>query len=666
MLPGNGRAPAAAPQPHAVDRKLAPGLAALVDGMLVQQHLDLGEHAPPAQAVLAGGHRAGNVAARGLRQLACREARHAWRPHVPAGRVRRVERETVAGEMAVQQGDQLGGVVRARIHHAGIEQRQPVAMGEQVHRVGAQPVAVGGLAPVEGESERRDRPVLLALDLERLAQPGFQAERRKAPGAGAREEQRGRRQLQFPVRDLAVVARPEQIGYEQCDVHDGNFFECSTTAARFGASGTLWHTGSFPRPSRSPVVSYETFIGLRYTRARQRTRFISVISAFSIIGIALGMTALITVLSVMNGFQREIRTRILGVASHVQLSGPQGTLTGWSTVAAQASRHEEVVAVAPFVAAQGLLTNGAAVRGAFIRGVLPAEEDRVAEFGRHMRSGSLNGLKSGEYNVVLGAELARALGVAQGDKVVLVAPQGQVTPAGIVPRLRQFTVVGIFGVDHYEYDSGLALVHLEDAQRLFRLDDAVSGVRLKLKDLFLAPGVARELTRTLGPEIYASDWTQHHANFFRAVQIEKRMMFLIVFIIIFVAAFNIISSLLMAVKDKQSDIAILRTLGAAPGSITKIFLIQGTLIGIAGTLLGLVGGISLALNVETVVPFIENVLGIKFLAKDVYYITDLPSEVQTPDVVITAVVAFLLTLLATLYPSWRAAKTDPVEALRYE
>jgi lipoprotein-releasing system permease protein len=413
-------------------------------------------------------------------------------------------------------------------------------------------------------------------------------------------------------------------------------------------------------------VSYESFIGLRYTRARQRTRFISVISAFSIVGIALGMTALITVLSVMNGFQREIRTRILGVASHVQLSGPRGTLAGWQNVAARASRHEQVIAVAPFVAAQGLLTNGAAVRGAFIRGVLPAEENRVADFGKHMRSGSLAALKPGEYNVVLGVELARALGAVQGDKVVLVAPQGQVTPAGIVPRLRQFTVAGIFGVDHYEYDSGLALVHLEDAQRLFRLDDAVSGVRLKLKDLFLSGSVARDLTRALGPDIYASDWTQHHANFFRAVQIEKRMMFLIVFIIIFVAAFNIVSSLLMAVKDKQSDIAILRTLGAAPGSITKIFLIQGTLIGIAGTLLGLVGGISLALNVETVVPFIENLFGIKFLAKDVYYITDLPSDVQTPDVVITAVVAFLLTLLATLYPSWRAAKTDPVEALRYE
>jgi lipoprotein-releasing system permease protein len=283
-----------------------------------------------------------------------------------------------------------------------------------------------------------------------------------------------------------------------------------------------------------------------------------------------------------------------------------------------------------------------------------------------MRAGRLANLKSGEYGVVLGVELARALGVSPGDKVVMVAPQGQVTPAGVIPRLRQFTVVGIFGVDHYEYDSGLALVHLEDAQRLFRLGDAVSGVRLKLKDLFEATRVARELSRALGPDVYASDWTQQNANFFRAVQIEKRMMFLIVFIIIFVAAFNIVSSLLMTVKDKQSDIAILRTLGASPGSITKIFLTQGMLIGVFGTLLGLVGGISLALNVETVVPFLESLIGIKFLSKDVYYISDLPSEVQTPDVVITAAVAFLLTLLATLYPSWRAAKINPVEALRYE
>ena len=413
-------------------------------------------------------------------------------------------------------------------------------------------------------------------------------------------------------------------------------------------------------------MSYEFFIGMRYTRARERTRFISVITAFSIIGIALGMTALITVLSVMNGFQREIRTRILGVASHVQLSGADGKLADWQRVAAASTRHEQVLAAAPFVNAQGLLTRGQAVRGASVRGVLPEREERVADIGRHMKHGRLENLKAGEYGIVLGVELARALGVTGGDTVVLVAPQGQVTPAGIIPRLRQFTVVGIFGVDHYEYDSGLALVHLEDAQRLFRFGDAVSGVRLKLKDLFQSGVVARDLGRTLGPDVYATDWTLHHANFFRAVQIEKRMMFLIVFIIIFVAAFNIISSLLMAVKDKQSDIAILRTLGAAPLSITKIFLVQGTLIGVAGTALGLVGGITLALNVETVVPFIESLIGFKFLAKDVYYISDLPSEVQTPDVVITAVVSFGLSLLATIYPSWRAAKVNPAEALRYE
>jgi lipoprotein-releasing system permease protein len=413
-------------------------------------------------------------------------------------------------------------------------------------------------------------------------------------------------------------------------------------------------------------VSYEYFIGLRYTRAKRRNHFISFISLISVAGIALGMTVLITVLSVMNGFQREIRTRILGVASHVQLTGAAGTLSDWQRVAADASRHEPVVAAAPFVSAQGLLTHGQAVRGAFVRGVLPQQEDRVADIGRHMRSGRLEDLKPGEYGVVLGVELARALGAAQGDRVVLVAPQGQVTPAGVVPRLRQLTVVGIFGVDHYEYDSGLALLHMEDAQRIFRLGDAVSGVRLKVKELFEAPQVARDLSRSLGPDIYASDWTRQHANFFRAVQIEKRMMFIVVILIIAVAAFNIVSSLVMGVTDKQADIAILRTLGAAPASITKIFMIQGTLIGVVGTLLGLAGGIALALNVETVVPFIESLFGIKFLSKDVYYISDLPSEVQLPDVVLTAVVSFLLTLAATIYPSWRASKVNPAEALRYE
>ena len=413
-------------------------------------------------------------------------------------------------------------------------------------------------------------------------------------------------------------------------------------------------------------MSYELFIGTRYTRAKRRNHFISFISLISMVGIALGMTVLITVLSVMNGFQREIRTRILGVASHVQLSGAGGKLADWKRVAADAAKHPQVTATAPFISAQGLLTNGPAVRGAFVRGILPEQEEKVADIGRHMRSGRLDSLRPGEFGVVLGAELARALGVTTGERVVMIAPQGQVTPAGVLPRLKQFTVVGVFAVDHFEFDSGLALMHLEDAQILFRLGDAVSGVRLKLKDLFLSRQVGGELARSLGPNIYASDWTLQHANLLRAVQIEKRMMFFVVFLIIAVAAFNIVSSLVMVVTDKQADIAILRTLGAAPASITKIFMIQGTLIGAFGTLLGLAGGVALALNVEVVVPFIETVFGFKFFSKDVYLISDVPSELQMPDVVLTTVFSFVISLLATIYPSWRAAKINPAEALRYE
>ena len=413
-------------------------------------------------------------------------------------------------------------------------------------------------------------------------------------------------------------------------------------------------------------MSYELFIGTRYTRAKRRNHFISFISLISMVGIALGMTVLITVLSVMNGFQREIRTRILGVASHVQLSGASGKLDDWTRVAADAAKHPQVTATAPFISAQGLLTNGPAVRGAFVRGILPEQEEKVADIGRHMRSGRLESLRPGEFGVVLGAELARALGVTTGERVVMIAPQGQVTPAGVLPRLKQFTVVGVFAVDHFEFDSGLALMHLEDAQILFRLGDAVTGVRLKLKDLFLSRQVGGELARSLGPNIFASDWTLQHANLLRAVQIEKRMMFFVVFLIIAVAAFNIVSSLVMVVTDKQADIAILRTLGAAPASITKIFMIQGTLIGAFGTLLGLAGGVALALNVEVVVPFIETVFGFKFFSKDVYLISDVPSELQMPDVVLTTVFSFVISLLATIYPSWRAAKINPAEALRYE
>ncbi len=430
------------------------------------------------------------------------------------------------------------------------------------------------------------------------------------------------------------------------------------------AGGALWHTCAFA--PGSILQPYELFIGLRYTRSRQRNRFISFISMVSVVGIALGITVLITVLSVMNGFQHEVRTRILGVASHVQITGPDNALADWRKVADAAAKHEQVLASAPYVSAQGLLSSGNAVRGAFIRGVLPAREEQVADFAQHMKAGTLSALQPGEFGVVLGIEIARTLGAMVGDKVVVIAPQGQVTPAGILPRLRQFTVVGIFAVDHYEFDSGLALIHLEDAQKLYRLGEQVTGVRLKLKDLFQSGTVTRDLSRTLGPDAYISDWTRQHANFFRAVEIEKRMMFLIVFLIIAVAAFNIVSSLFMAVKDKQADIAILRTLGASPGSVTKIFLIQGTLVGLIGTLAGIVGGIALASNVDVVVPFMERVLGFKFLAKDVYYISDLPSELQTADVLITAVFSFTLSVLATLYPSYRAAKINPAEALRYE
>lgn len=417
---------------------------------------------------------------------------------------------------------------------------------------------------------------------------------------------------------------------------------------------------------RSPVNSFPLFVGLRYTRARQRTRFISVISLISVIGIALGMTVLITVLSVFNGFQREVRTRMLSAVAHVQISGLGETLSDWPAVAATAAKHPHVVAAAPYVSAQGLLTSGGNVRGTFLRGIDPAQEGKVSEIGAHMRSGTLDDLRSGEYNVALGAPLARALGVVVGDKVVLVAPQGQVTPAGILPRLRQFTVTGIFEVGHYEIDAGLAVVHIEDAQRLYRMDGQVSGVRLKLDDLFLARQVARELLAQLPPEVSVSDWSRFNATYFRAVELEKRMMSLLLFFIIAIAAFNMVSSLFMVVKEKQADIAILRTMGASPGDVMRIFMVQGTLIGAIGVGCGIVFGILGAINVASIIAFIENLFHVKFMPQDVYQIADLPSQLQAGDVVLTAVVAFTLSILATLYPSYRASQVNPAEALRYE
>jgi lipoprotein-releasing system permease protein len=413
-------------------------------------------------------------------------------------------------------------------------------------------------------------------------------------------------------------------------------------------------------------VRYELAVGLRYTRAKRRNRFIGINSLVSMIGIAVGVWALIVVLSVMNGFQKEVRTRILGVVSHVQLSGPNNVLADWRAVAETAKKHPRVVAAAPFVQGQAMLSAGRAVRGALVRGIEPAQEEGVADFGRHMKAGSLDSLRPGEFNMVLGADLARALGVIPGDKVALVAPQGIVTPAGVIPRLKQFTVSGYFEAGIVDADSTLALVNIRDAQALYQLGDAVSGVRLKLDDLFAARAVAIDLMSTMPQDVFASDWTRSHANFFRAVEIEKRVMFIILALIILVAAINIISTLVVAVTDKQADIAILRTLGAAPGSIMQIFIVQGMVIGVVGTLIGLGLGIVTALNIDVIVPAMERALKIKFLSKDVYLIPDLPSDLQLGDVLAVIFMALVLSLAATLYPSWRAARVNPAEALRYE
>jgi lipoprotein-releasing system permease protein len=415
---------------------------------------------------------------------------------------------------------------------------------------------------------------------------------------------------------------------------------------------------------------YELLIGLRYTRAQPRegaaNRFISFIALISMLGLALGVAALIVVLSVMNGFQKELRERILGVVSHIQVSGGGGELEDWTKVLQGVARHPRVKAAAPYVQQQGMLSFDGQVRGMMLRGILPEAEDKVANFVRYMKSGKLDALRPGEFGMVLGSELARALRVRQGDKITLLAPQGLVTPAAVLPRIKQFRVVGIFEAGMFEFDSGLALVHLEDAQKLYRMDDRVSGVRLKVDDLFAAPQIGRELMRYLDGEIWISDWTRSHANFFRAVEIEKRMMFLILLLIVAVAAFNIVSTLVMAVQDKRADIAILRTLGASPRSIMGIFVVQGTLIGVVGLLAGIAGGVALALNIDVVVPALERALGLQFLAKDVYYISDLPSDLHWSDVWTIGSVSFVLTLLATLYPSWRASRTQPAEALRYE
>ncbi|HEY3598804.1 MAG TPA: lipoprotein-releasing ABC transporter permease subunit [Paraburkholderia sp.] len=415
-------------------------------------------------------------------------------------------------------------------------------------------------------------------------------------------------------------------------------------------------------------LPYEWQIGWRYTRAGKRTTgngFISFIALVSMSGIALGVAALIVVLSVMNGFQKEVRDRMLSVLAHVEIFSPTGSMPDWQLTAQEARRNKEVIGAAPYVEAQALLTRQDAVSGVALRGVDPSLEPQVSDIDKEMKSGRLADLVPGEFGIVLGADLAANLGVIAGDKITLVAPEGTITPAGMLPRLKQFSVVGVFESGHYEFDSTLALINIRDAQVLFRLA-APTGVRLKLKDMQRAPLVAHELARSLSGDLYIRDWTQQNKTWFSAVQIEKRMMFIILTLIIAVAAFNLVSSLVMTVTNKQADIAILRTLGAQPGSIMKIFVIQGVTIGFVGTALGVALGCLIAWSIPWLVPMIEHLFGVQFLPPSVYFISELPSELVPGDVIRIGVIAFLMSSLATLYPSWRGAKVRPAEALRYE
>ena len=411
--------------------------------------------------------------------------------------------------------------------------------------------------------------------------------------------------------------------------------------------------------------SFEALIGLRYVRARRRNYFISFISLTSIMGVGLGVMALITVLSVMNGFEKELKERILGMASHATVSEDGDVLNDWQPIAKEVMSHPDIIGVAPYFHAEGMLVKNKRVNGTIIRGILPIEEPKVSTVTETMILGDIEELKEGKFNIVLGKELAMKLDVILGDKVTLIAPQANITPAGILPRLKRFTLVGVFEVGMHEFDSALALIHMNDAFRLFR-KQGPTGLRLKTNNILKAPTISREVAAQLPGRYWVVDWTQRHANFFRALKTEKTVMFVILLLIVAVAAFNIISTLVMMVSDKQSDIAVLRTLGASPSSILKIFIIQGTIIGFVGIVIGVITGVWLATNIETIVPAIESMLGHKFLSADVYYISDLPSDMHWNDVVTISIVAFVLCLLATIYPALRAAKIQPAEALRYE
>jgi lipoprotein-releasing system permease protein len=416
-------------------------------------------------------------------------------------------------------------------------------------------------------------------------------------------------------------------------------------------------------------IPYELILGWRYTRAGRASRrngFISFISGVSMLGIALGVAALIIVLSVMNGFQKEVRDRMLGVISHIEVFAPGGSaLPDLAQTLAEVRQNPQVVGAAPFIAAQALLARGEDMKGVLVRGIDPALEGNVTDLAAQLKDSVFPKLLSGEFGVVLGGELARAMGVRAGDTVTLIAPSGQVTPAGVVPRLKQMTVVGTFDSGHFEFDSALVLMHQDDAGRIFRLEGP-TGIRVKLQDLHLARQVATQLVASLSGDLLVRDWTRQNRTWFAAVQLEKRMMFIILTLIVAVAAFNLVSTLVMTVTDKRADIAILRTLGASPASIMGVFMVQGAMVGVIGTLSGLALGLGVAFNIDVIVPALERWLNASFLPTDIYLISRMPSEPQYADIMPIAVISLVLAFLATLYPSWRASRVNPAEALRYE
>ncbi|WP_455379723.1 lipoprotein-releasing ABC transporter permease subunit [Acidihalobacter prosperus] len=410
----------------------------------------------------------------------------------------------------------------------------------------------------------------------------------------------------------------------------------------------------------------ELYIGLRYTRAKRSNHFISFITLISMLGIALGVTVLITVLSVMNGFDTELQHRILGMASDITVSQYNGPLHDWAPLAKRIKNQPGVTGVAPYVQGEAMITAGGAASGVVVQGIVPAQQGNVSNVGHHMTTGKLSALGAGQFGIVLGKELANYLGVGKGDHVTIITPDTTVTPAGVLPRFRRFTVVGVFSVGMYQYDRSMAFINMQDASRLFQLNNGITGLRIKVKHVMSAPEIATALNGQLGSSYWVSDWTQQNSNFFHAVKTEKTVMFVILFLIVAVGVFNIVSTLVMVVTDKQSDIAILRTLGLSPRRVMRIFILQGTIIGLIGVLMGILGGVLLSINVGTIVSTIEHIFHVQFLSPKVYYISQLPSHLEWSDVWHIGVIAFVLSVIATIYPAWRAARTQPAEALRYD